>query len=425
MKYTCLLFLFFSMLCFGSFQKKPAYEVQNLGNVPKAAGIKGKARNIWDLQVFDDKIYLGYGSTTSNTGPTTLTAYDPAKGKLTSFCSIAAEAIERFRVWNDTLFIPNSDPTAGDALKFTYLVGDTCQTIRLDHKMAHVRDLYFYKGKYYLVGNTRCPKSASSDCAGLITMTSTQSGYDNTTLVNAFSMAEPLFNRHWNWFFGMLEVDDQLVIPNAMFTLKQHPNLVIKDNAFLVVNADSLSWSAAMPDSLRPKQVHFYPVDAHVQTIKDTMKWRTSLRISEHASYKGKTFYTLRTYSSYKTIYHQAYNNSGGLMVKDSLLSPAKRVLFPAENAVGEDIKVMNQSLFVLANTKIEKDSFQIYVYRSDHPDSAADSWKEVLHFESRNMARSFDYHKGYFYFGLGFNHGDDVLDAGRLVRIKREVHSG
>jgi len=400
--------------------KESTGSVQNLGNIPKAAGIKGKARNIWDLQVFEDKIYLGYGSTTSNTGPTTLWAYDPAIDKLTSYCEIATEAIERFRVWNDTLFVPNSDPTYGDNSKFTYVVGNTCAHISLKHKMAHVRDIYFHKGKYYLLGNTRCPNSAATDCAGLITMTDLQGSYDNTLLANTFSEVAPLFNKNWNWFFGMMEVDSQLIIPNAMFTLAYHPRLPIKDNSFFVIADDSLRWSALQADSLRSKHAHFYPVNTNAQTVRDTMELRTSLRVSEHTSYKGKTLYTLRTYSSHKPIYHKAYNNSCGLMIKDSLLAPAQRVHFPAENAVGEDIKVVENSLYVLANKKVRKDSFQVFVYTADSPDSQADCWTEVLHFDSRNMARSFEYHQGYFYFGLGCNEGEEVLDAGQLLRVKR-----
>jgi len=188
------------------------YEI--IDNIPQEVGINGKGRNIWDLQLYKDKIYVGYGSTTQNTGPTTLWAFNPTTDSLENFCTIGTEAIERLRIWNDTLFVPNADPTSGDFLKFTYLVNDTCYNVGINHGMAHVRDLYFYNDRYYLLGNTRCPGSKEFNCAGLIALDNFSGTFDDSLLQAELLLADGLNNSRWNWFFGLMEVDGELIQHN-------------------------------------------------------------------------------------------------------------------------------------------------------------------------------------------------------------------
>lgn len=396
--------------------------IKGIVNIPKEAGIVGKARNIWDLQVYKGKLYIGYGSTTQNTGPTVLWAYDLTNETVAPIDTIASEAIERFRVWNDTLFVPNSDPTSGDARKLTFLTENhISQEFSLNHGMAHVRDVYFFNGRYYLVGNTRCPGSKELNCAGIITTTDFSQNYTNTLLQAELSRTA-LNNGRWNWFFGLMEVDSQLVIPNAMFTKAYHPNLTIKNNLLYLVNSDGiLTWSAYQSPSTQLTHPHFYTVDTTSTTI-DTAGVLISLRVFEHASYHNKTLFTLRTYSMFNAYYQAQYNNSAGLMLKDSLRGAAKNVNFPAANAMGEDLKIIDGQLYVLANEKISQDSFHIYVYTTTTPSEAATSWTEVLQFDSKNMARSFEYADGFFYFGLGFNQGDAVNNAGEVIRVAKDV---
>jgi len=75
--------------------------------------------------------------------------------------------------------------------------------------------------------------------------------------------------------------------------------------------------------------------------------------------------------------------------------------------------------LYVLANEKITTNSFKIYIYKTAAPTAEAASWTEVVALDSKNMARSFEYANGFFYLGLGFNEGDEVQDAGQLIRVK------
>ena len=51
-------------------------EPQWLGNPLREEGLTGRALNVWDLQVFDGKVYIAGGSTVSNSGPIKVFAYN-------------------------------------------------------------------------------------------------------------------------------------------------------------------------------------------------------------------------------------------------------------------------------------------------------------------------------------------------------------
>ena len=67
------------------------------------------ARNIWDLQAWDGRIYMGYGDAVVNTGPTKVFAYDPVSGKVVHETTVDEEAIFSYRVFGERLYMPGVD----------------------------------------------------------------------------------------------------------------------------------------------------------------------------------------------------------------------------------------------------------------------------------------------------------------------------
>ncbi len=94
------------------------FPVQYLGNKMEDDGQSGHARNVWDLQVYRGRIYLGGGSTVENAGPVNVWAYDPAIGRFVEEFTVSEEAIELYRVFGGELYIPAADPTRGDTNNF-------------------------------------------------------------------------------------------------------------------------------------------------------------------------------------------------------------------------------------------------------------------------------------------------------------------
>ena len=74
------------------------------------------ARCVWDIKVYDGKVYIGCGDYDKNSGPTTLWAYDLNTNTWKEQVTVDEEAIARFITIDDTLCIPGIDthPTPED-----------------------------------------------------------------------------------------------------------------------------------------------------------------------------------------------------------------------------------------------------------------------------------------------------------------------
>ncbi len=89
-----------------------------LGN--PIAGEPYTARHIWDLQTWRGRVYLGYGDWDRNLGPVTIWYYTPAASAFVSetvyvsetrpAAPVDEEAIDRYVVIDDDLYIPGTDP---------------------------------------------------------------------------------------------------------------------------------------------------------------------------------------------------------------------------------------------------------------------------------------------------------------------------
>ena len=388
-----------------------------LGNIPKSQGLKGKALNIWDLQFYDDKLFLGYGSTIENTGPTHLYAYDLEEEKFQYLHKVPAEAIERFRVWNNTLIIPNSDPKKGDLDKFTFFDGEDWTDVKMAHEMAHVRDIYHFQGIYYLIGNTRCIKNNAPYCSGIMSIHDFSGSYRNDLLYGCIDSNLLRAESRYNWFFAMLEIEGKLIIPNALFTESKHFE---GNDLFYIIDDNKIKCTSYDSSSQQLKYEMFYDIQRYSDTLSmDTLAHLKSLSIFSQLTYKSKTLYSLRSYSMFNGLYNSAYNNSKGMMIKDSLYSSAKSIKFPDADAIGEDLLNINNSVYALANTRRSEDFFHVYVYQSNDPGEKAESWEKILQFQYSNMARSFEYANGKFYLGMGHNEGDKPGNAGDIIEIK------
>jgi len=125
-------------------------EIQSIGNIPSNQGMEDRARNIWDLQTFQNRIHIGFGNTTTNAGPIGLWSVD-SNNNFDFEKSIKGEAIERIRVYDDNLYFPNSDPLGGisDLRKFSR---KTNTNIWEDYEwypsLAHTRDMIYFNLAY-------------------------------------------------------------------------------------------------------------------------------------------------------------------------------------------------------------------------------------------------------------------------------------
>lgn len=99
-------------------------KIENIGNPTRARwpdnNVLRYSRNVWDMQTFNNRIYIGSGDMDANTGPIDILYYDPVSSTFkkdqttgTNYqCGAGCvddEQIERFRLLNNQLYIPGYD----------------------------------------------------------------------------------------------------------------------------------------------------------------------------------------------------------------------------------------------------------------------------------------------------------------------------
>lgn len=371
-----------------------------LGNPLVADGKTDRALNVWDLQAFNDKIYVSGGSSVENAGPINVWAYNPKTQSFEKEYTVEEEVIERFRVFDNELFIPAGDPRSGDANKFYRKEADNKW-----HKysynslaLAHVRDLIkTNSGDILLVGNSRNPAN-SSQPGTAITMdngnTFQGAGINKIPVIND----EPIL--FFNWFFSVFSYQNQIYAPTSLLK-----NKVDIPGAIAVYSKKQkkfeLDYSLSNLDFI-PKNLNSKNDLSIINRIWNTLEYRDSL------------IYSVRSYAINSRNNHQAYMNSLGIFIKKSLKSEPLFVEFPDQKSLGEDILLINDQLYALANKK-QKEDFIVYVYQLTSLNKNLE-WQEVLHFPSQNRARSFEYLNGKFYFGLGQDYGEAIANSGDIL---------
>jgi len=69
-----------------------------------------RARNPWDMVIFENKLYIGSGDYDSNAGPVDMWCYDIENSSWSNSGTLPEEEVDRFCLINNTLAVPGIDP---------------------------------------------------------------------------------------------------------------------------------------------------------------------------------------------------------------------------------------------------------------------------------------------------------------------------
>ena len=382
--------------------------VVRLGNPLADDGHSDRALNIWDLQAFGGKIYLGGGSTVTNPGPINVWAYNPASSNFTKEYTVEEEAIEHYRVFDDWLYIPAADPTQGDRNKFysKEINGRWQKYASPVVKLAHVRDLIKTDNNDVLmVGNNRQPYKPNSVGTTIAIETndglSFRAGGVENVLVEGQVLAD------FNWFFSVFRYQNRIFATNASLRdSASFPGSIAQYNP----QGDRFELQDDLQQEFIPQKLFARGGKYGSQTI---------YRPWNPVEYQGYLIYPVRSYSTNSSNYHQGYMNSIGFFYKSAMGESPQEVKLPRK-ALGEDVLVVDNELYVLANKKRRDDKFIVYVYKTDRLDRRI-KWQRVVKFKSNNKARSFEYLYGTFYFGLGQDYGEKIANSGDILSYSSE----
>ena len=381
--------------------------VVRLGNPMVTDGQRGRALNVWDLQVFEGKVYVGGGDTSTNKGPMNVWAYNPASQLFIKETTIPEEAILRFKLIDDQLYIPAADPRNADSSKFyrKAIADDWQQFGDRQHKLAHVRDLIKVDQSLLLVGNSRPPTQGKKATPGAV-VTNDQGASFNPVIVNNLPDTGEVRFIGFDWFFTVFNYQNKIYALNSLLRdAGNYPGFIA------VYDSDiqelSLDFSLTNNEFIPQQNIDFENGKHGVNTI---------YQIWQPIEYQGDLIYTARSFSN--TISLQAarklYFNSLGLYLKSDIGKSPKEVRLPHQ-AIGEDLLLIEDELYVLANKKNAPEKFTIYVFKTSQPQNQQ-AWEQIVSFESTNKARSFEYLDRTFYFGLGQDAGEAIANSGDIL---------
>ena len=407
---------------------------------PIPTGLTGRALNVWDLQAFDGKVYLGGGNTTTNPGPLNVWAYDVAGGGFGASPEAVSrnEAIENFRVLGGDLYLPYSDPDQppGDGVYFQRRrpgeagfteVGD--RSVRL----AHVRDMVrLGDGTILAVGNSRnvtidnqTAEAIAASTDGASAAVSRDGGASFTAAVDPTQI-----NPYGNWYYSAFTYDGRAFATGLSLqtsgNFQAFEPIVEFDpvlGRFVGSNDGPTGGAAPRPGAVRGTDFFVAPDDP-ADRLQDPRTGEQAFGVvafvRESVEFDGQLVYALATHSPFTgTTRRDFYRNSLDFLVKTSVDSAPIDVVFPDAQALGEDVLLGDGGVYALANRRDDDGTYRVYVYFSTDP--AAGAWDEVLTFASDNLARSFEVVDDTFYFGLGYDElaGDAVGDAGALLSVQ------
>jgi len=134
-------------------------QIETLGNPYQSDYPDGEdiyARNIWDLQVYQGKVYLGAGNSSNdgpaqNAGPVNIYSYNPVINQFSKEGEVDDEQIDLYRVLNGDLYIPGHDALERWSRGNFYRLGSDNQwdKIRNIPDAIHVYDMAYNNGKLY------------------------------------------------------------------------------------------------------------------------------------------------------------------------------------------------------------------------------------------------------------------------------------
>lgn len=342
------------------------------------------AKNVWDMQVYNGRIYLGHGDYNSNAGPIPVIYYDPCTNKFTTQYTVNEEQIDKYKVLNGKLYIPGTDARESwDYGNFYVMDNDQWTKFRTIPKATHVFDMVIYNGQLYAtIGAT------TRDACGLLV--SKDMGKTWATVQNTFSA---LYDWMSNLFVfnNKLYATGDLVFPSASATaLKKFMNFLIIDGGSSVV---------------QPYDNRFFP-GATIYHYYDMLRATT---FKNNLVYLGVMVTGVNDLWSPEAMY-----------VATSIIQ-ARRVTFPATNCLPTDIVVCpcDNTIYVLTYVKNSTNSYTNIVYKS----TDLQNWTELFRFNADTFARSFEELNGDFYFGLGCSL--DVLPAstGNILKVAKVAY--
>lgn len=351
------------------------------------------ARNIWDMIIFKEKIFLGAGNSSnygpaSNAGPVPVIMLDPKTEAFETSFSVDDEQIDKFFIHNDDLLIPGHDPREDWRFGNLYLTknGTSWSKYRTIPEGVHVYSLTDFKGMLFAGLGTRS--------GGSVVVSEDHGAKWKKTDINSSRI------------YDLIMVDEKLYAIGTFFT-----NYLIQgaaDNDKILpypVQEYTEDFSFKPRADLSARSV-FFPAGRYVDGQF------TFLKISDHIQYRKKCIFI-------GAVVHNDHQSLPfGVYAAESFEKDNIRIfqLQIPLNSIPWDIFQENGKVFILLDHP-DRSPREISVIAS----SDLQNWTEVLYFQAPTFSRSFVKIDNVFYFSLG----SEVKDPFNGKQEELSQHTG
>jgi hypothetical protein len=358
------------------------------------------ARNVWDMQVYGDRLYVGSGNSSnigpsSNAGLARIHCFDTTTQKFTDAFTTNEEQIDRIIPLNNTLFIPGHDPR-GSVPPRIYRLGSDGQWSHVSLEGVHIYDIHEFNRRLW-VGR------------GVFS-------YQKDALVA--SDTPNFLNNQPNWnYLPVASIGQSTWRLYNFFQLGQ--TLLASGEPFL--GDDQPGFFAYFPTVNRWTQIingkRFFPgAPAEISPTRYTI--RRDAILNKTTLYIGSV-----TYNDHQHFPIGLYRASSLNFVRQ----------IPLEfGFIPWDVMVKGRVAYVLSARQDAPQQFTIRVQKS--PDLL--NWETVLEFKRPAFARSFERINDDFYFGMGiewrqesqapqFTFLGSPEESGKIYRIKGTALKG
>lgn len=303
------------------------------------------ARNVWDMQLWEGKIYLGYGYA-DNAVLVFALYYDPTTGVFQPEFLTNDSVIYHFEPSGNQLYFVGYDPVneeggLGDFYRRSSTGWERVHTVPVG---SHTFDIIEYQDTLFVATVGIIYSSVDKG------QTWSQRYSPRDTIKNLFLFGDELFA------FGFSELD-----PFQRYTIYRYRN-----NQFVSVPVDFFP-SASYGQYGRKHGL------GHITHLGETLLY---------IGVNDLTYPNFIPFAAYKA----------------SQIDQSQHIDLPATD-VPYDITVRDGRAYILTNRfALGATEVSVVIYGSDD----LESWREIAQFTMPSFARSFEYYEGKFYIGLG-----------------------
>lgn len=330
----------------------------------------GAVNCVWDVKVYDGRVYVGMGDYDENTHPADIWAYDIKKKGWVLSGTVEDEAVTRFIELDETLVSPGIDPSEGWELgNFYTLKNGTWLKNRVLPNVIHNFDIINYDGKtMYSVGSDYGMYPALyTDDGG-----KTFEYFDFYRNGKLYEVASEDYVRGYEFF----EVFDEL------YLLVHHTYVEIQKASASVFKYDNGAF--------------YYYCDG--RDFFKTDKVSVNI-VNAKGTLKNNYFYVT------DNLYYTSEN--------DTFITKSK-VNLPNEERVSS-FKIIDGEMIVLSYLKNADETYKISLYKTTN---GIENYSVIYSFTYGVPPISFDIYKNYAYLGMG--NKNEINDKnGTLLKIR------